>query len=382
MPSYTTWAQPAATCSHSNSQISTPANNAATQSLIAIQTKAHAFSLLTQRRPKFKFTGENKKVDFESFIHNFQSLTNIPGADDAMRLSELPHWFCGTAALIIDRFVTDADAAHGLSAAIKALKKEFGKRKVTAKQMLHDLLSGEKLPDREYQQIKTFLLQLEKCYKIATETKRQDSFDLPEMINEVIRAKLPHLAPKWAKKVSDAEQDADDDESPNLSFTQFLAFAKKQNSVAQTTGDILKPPETAKSALKPNARIAAHQVETGANRPNRKRPSSAPDVTRHTAGMAAHRPHTCPFCQGAPHHPNNCRKFAALSNPDKTKLVRDLRLCINCLSNTHLMANCPSRSRCNVPQCGAPHHTLLHGIRINAAPNNAHQNAQGQAPPS
>lgn len=41
----------------------------ASNPLLDVQTQAHAFSMLIQRRPKVKFSGENKKMDFESFIH-------------------------------------------------------------------------------------------------------------------------------------------------------------------------------------------------------------------------------------------------------------------------------------------------------------------------
>ena len=85
------------------------------------------------------------------------------------------------------------------------MKKEFGKKRQTAKQLLTDALTGGKLPSKDYAQIKSFALNLEKIYKIAKETKREESFHLSETIYEIIRTKIPHLADKWAKKVAEAE---------------------------------------------------------------------------------------------------------------------------------------------------------------------------------
>ena len=45
---------------------------------------------------------------------------------------------------------------------------------------------------------------------------------------------------------------------------------------------------------------------------------------------------------------------------EKLQNVKDLMLCYNCLSNSHLKPDCPSKIRCQEPNCGASHHTSLH----------------------
>ena len=177
----------------------------ASNPLLDVQTQSHAFAMLMQRRPKVKFSGENKKMDFESFIHRFETMTAVPGSTDVMRLAELSHWFTGNAALICDRFVSELDATKGLALALKALRKEFGRRVLTAKQMLQEILAGDRLSEKDFTGLKTFALKLEKAYQIAIDTRREGTFDLPETINDVLRLKLPHLAVNWAKKVSAAE---------------------------------------------------------------------------------------------------------------------------------------------------------------------------------
>ena len=123
--------------------------------LLEIQTQSHAFSMIMQKRPKIKFSGENKKLDFESYLHKFETTTAVPGCTDAMRVAEMPHWFTGNAGLIVDRFVSEPDATKGLSLALKALKKEFGRKTATAKQMLQELLAGDRIPERDFSTLKT-----------------------------------------------------------------------------------------------------------------------------------------------------------------------------------------------------------------------------------
>ena len=96
-----------------------------TAALLSIQTQAHAYQMLMQRRPKFKYTGDHKKIDFEAFVLQCEGLLKIPGATAEMQLAELPYWFGGTAGLITDRYLGAQDAKEALATAFRALKKEW-----------------------------------------------------------------------------------------------------------------------------------------------------------------------------------------------------------------------------------------------------------------
>ena len=67
----------------------------------------------------------------------------------------------------------------------------------------------------------------------------------------------------------------------------------------------------------------------------------------------------CPIC-AAPHFVYKCPQYASASMNEKLQMVKDLKLCYNCLSNSHLKLDCPSKIRCQEPNCGASHHTSLH----------------------
>ena len=64
----------------------------------------------------------------------------------------------------------------------------------------------------------------------------------------------------------------------------------------------------------------------------------------------------CEVCKES-HSTSQCNTFRQLSNEEKYKIVRNNKLCINCLSNKHMIKNCHSHG-CNI--CGRWHHTLLH----------------------
>ena len=64
----------------------------------------------------------------------------------------------------------------------------------------------------------------------------------------------------------------------------------------------------------------------------------------------------CEVCKDS-HPTSQCSTFKQLSNEEKYKIVKNNKLCINCLSNKHMITDCHSHG-CNI--CGKWHHTLLH----------------------
>merc|ERR1712015_167742 len=99
--------------------------------------------------------------------------------------------------------------------------------------MLQELISGEKFTEKEFSQIKNFIIQLERIHKVAVDTQRAVTFDTAEMYSEIIRGKLPHLASKWATKMARTNVNCPP-------FREFIEFLKEQNEHAEETADILK----------------------------------------------------------------------------------------------------------------------------------------------
>jgi len=64
----------------------------------------------------------------------------------------------------------------------------------------------------------------------------------------------------------------------------------------------------------------------------------------------------CEACKDS-HTVSQCSTFKQMSNDEKYNVVRNNKLCINCLSNKHTTKNCQSHG-CKI--CGKWHHTLVH----------------------
>uniref|UniRef100_A0A8D8UZ49 Endonuclease n=1 Tax=Cacopsylla melanoneura TaxID=428564 RepID=A0A8D8UZ49_9HEMI len=69
----------------------------------------------------------------------------------------------------------------------------------------------------------------------------------------------------------------------------------------------------------------------------------------------------CSVCNGAGHRIASCAKFLNLDPSHRIKKVKELKLCLACLSSTHFLPDCKSTYQCK--QCrSTSHHSLLHDL--------------------
>ena len=67
----------------------------------------------------------------------------------------------------------------------------------------------------------------------------------------------------------------------------------------------------------------------------------------------------CPLCQSN-HWLFCCEKFRKQTLEERQRLVKDKRLCNNCLATGHYVRACTKRSFCKVRGCSGTHSTFLH----------------------
>ena len=68
----------------------------------------------------------------------------------------------------------------------------------------------------------------------------------------------------------------------------------------------------------------------------------------------------CPMC-GRSHPLYRCEMFKSKPVEERAEFVKMKRICFNCFNSVeHSSRSCKSSVRCRTPECGKPHHTLLH----------------------
>ena len=92
-------------------------------------------------------------------------------------------------------------------------------------------------------------------------------------------------------------------------------------------------------------------------RPDHKRPASSfKPITSFAAQHASTQ--TCIACKVEKHPLYVCPKFKSINHEEKLSLLKEHKICMNCLTRSHFIKQCKSLHRCR--KCQSPHHTLLH----------------------
>ncbi|XP_076298362.1 uncharacterized protein LOC143217705 [Lasioglossum baleicum] len=95
------------------------------------------------------------------------------------------------------------------------------------------------------------------------------------------------------------------------------------------------------------------QSVANAKRPGPSRPASTSHVVEETVRTRS----PCSMCNDS-HSLRDCKAFRKLSPLAHFEVLKNERVCINCLGSEHTVSNCPSTHVCR--ECGGRHHTLLH----------------------
>ncbi|CAB4008040.1 Hypothetical predicted protein [Paramuricea clavata] len=131
-------------------------------------------------------------------------------------------------------------------------------------------------------------------------------------------------------------------------------------------------------------------LEVGENNPSKQHPNEiCPDPPtaafaigqsknstykpRHVPSTTAKR--ACVYCKGL-HSPNNCTVIT--DKKHRHNIVRDFKLCFNCLNDNHIVSQCKTRGRCKI--CHRKHHTSLCSAENPPPPNQDKQDPTPNVP--
>jgi len=334
-------------------------------------------------------------------LGRFNNITNQIGVTPEMVLSEIHHWFKGSASIIVTQFQNVLPATLAISKIKEKLKKEFGDKKFTARQLMDSLLKGKPLNQTQHGDVRVLLLSLERLYDKACETGREVNFNTRETYKEVLNKKLPHLIKGWGKRTAKNARDNEGTSYRELTFKQFISFCHNEahnaycSDTFMETGSVptISPssfsPNTSKQ-VKPKAKnaIAAMNVtatsssgNTGQNLkfPQVKKDDSRPnlpkgdvvssslgtkmvDSGKGSVGGNSGVGKGCASC-GFSHQLSKCRNFAKKSNEEKIALIRSRGICFLCLRQGHMSNVCPDDGQISCEVCQGRHNTLLHRKR-------------------
>ena len=344
--------------------------------------------IMERRRPSEKFTGEDKKIDFEDQLAQFNKAIDLPGLPASYKVAELPHWFGGLARVHISKYLRRDDHEQALEEAIEKLRYEHGNKATTAEEMLEELLKGKAIESNDAVGMNMAISKLEEAFFLAVETERDGDFNRKSLFRTILSNMFPHLRNKWATEVAKAQTKGKTMDK----FEDFLTFLTVQKKVAceveqlevetkRTTREH-KNERTNEEREKPKTQTRKPETETntddeGFTRVERRPRQNNTDRVCFVCNRPGHlardcdrRPqeptrktgtpdHECGLCKER-HWIQACSQFRDKNTNERLEYLEKQNRCLRCLRWPHKVEMCKFEGKCAV--CGsARHHTMIHG---------------------
>jgi hypothetical protein len=172
-------------------------------------------------RPKIKFTGNNKTINFEKFMEGMEKAMDQEGVTDNLRVREIEEWFGGEALEVV-HMVKQSGSKEESGLVLQKIKDElcmyFGTEVFKAGERLKELMRGGPIARGDYSKIRAFCIRLQGLYFAADSRDHTTMFGSNGTYVEVLKAKMPHLTAKWTKEFED------DKRGKEVSFPAFKEF--------------------------------------------------------------------------------------------------------------------------------------------------------------
>jgi len=302
-----------------------------------------AFQLPTVRIPDF----DGDPLKYFSFIRLFEANVERDSVDSSSRLARLMQYCTGKARQVIAGCAV-MSPDEGYSRAKALLKSRFGNEYTIAEAWIDKVCSGPGIKPMDRQSLQNLADDLVNCYDTLKAMACLSEVNNQKTLVKIIERLPAYLQHRWRKQVSGIRRATS---QPN--FEHVVTFARQ---AAEEVNDPV---------------YGINESEYSKRRPHRQ-----VIVNTASAGDFAHseqaRPH-CPMCSEQ-HSLFKCQAFKSADVQNRRALVRNKKLCYNCLRPGHRADVCNVNRTCSVPGCNKKHTKFLHSTVSTSAPNhNGHE---------
>ena len=228
---------------------------------------------------------------------------------------------------------------------IRALELEFGNKNLIAEKMANDI---KKLPSLESEKISLtqFATKLRNAVSTFKDANLVGYLHSPDLLKSVGNKLLSALKYSYNNYVSNSSNAVSTLErvSDFLDRQAELAVAGGLFGFERTPAPFTSQPHSSRRTERPTRRAVAYTIEHSG--------SSEDNLV-----IDGENTKQCVYCQRSGHNLTNCRNFARQTIERRWTLVKQYRVCFQCLQTGHMSVICAS------PYCGickGKHHTVLH----------------------
>jgi len=282
------------------------------------------------------FDGDAMK--FHSFISMFDESVGSVLQDGNAKLVRLLQYTRGRAKDAI-RQCSLIGGDEGYKQARKILLERFGNDHIITERIVRDLRNGK--PVRSAFDLLKLSDELSNCMLTLGRMKKLSEIEGQTCIVEVVNRLQPFLRNRWKKVALDKKRESG-------SYPKFDDLVKFIEQQAEEANDPVY-----------GSIGCRYERRESTNREKDPKPVSSFSSFTENAAQGGKRRYSCIVCDGD-HRVLFCDKFKGMKLADRISVVKDHRLCENCLIPNHRAADCRKPAVCSVPGCGRKHTRYIH----------------------
>ncbi len=322
-----------------------------------MQQQQQGIMALTLPQPAMEVFSGNP-VDYCNFIRAFESLVEQKTTNPSALLYYLIQYTSGSVQELMKSCLS-MRSEDGYYEARRLLKERYGQNYRIATAYIKKLIDGPAIKADEGTMLQEFSVQLSSCVNTLKEIDCVSKLNNPDNLKKIID-RLPYgMRLRW-RDVVDNIIERDNRDVTIEDVTDFV-ISKARSAThpvfGKVTNDSRPRPFFDKAKRQSSARAAGFATQAQQTpKPQEERPK-------------------CSIC-GSSHWISRCDKFRKHTLEERQKLVKEKKLCINCLCTGHFVRACTKESFCKVEGCNNKHSTFLHPR--SQAPHMSNENRESE----
>jgi hypothetical protein len=335
---------------------------------ITVETESHVLHrqmLDAINLPKATImTFDGEPIHYWLFINQFDSSVGDTSVSDAAKLNRLMQYCTGRAAKILQPCAL-MPPTEGYARARELLRERFGNDYTISEAWLRKITEGPLvIRPNDGVALQEYADDVNGCVETLRAMGRLGEVDNRSKMVRIVDRLPNYLVNRWRKQAVDTLNRHG--EYPGItSLAEFLQRAARElnDPVFGSVRDQSKQEKIVAPRIKSNA-YSSFSVQ--ASDKSSMYTQASDKSSMYTQASDKSSITMCYLCNQG-HRLVNCQRFMKMSSHEKLELVKQKRLCFNCLgSRSHMTSQCRHDIRCT--DCGRKHSSLLHQA-FNSAPN-------------
>ncbi len=283
---------------------------------------------------------------YHEWIRSFENLIETKTRNPGARLYYLVQYTSGNVKELMRSCLTMRDDL-GYAEARRLLYERYGQSNRVATAIIQNIINGPPIKSEDADGLQQFSVQLTSGANTLGDIGHITKFDNPDNLRKIMERLTFRMRVQWRDEVDRIFQR----EGRDVNIQDISAFVTNKARVASHPifGKISEPVKPTRSSAKPSNfrtnRASGYTIQVSNE--------SKSDFTSESPKLRCH------LCKSN-HWLTRCDQFKKSSLAERMKIVRNNRLCMNCLRTGHFVSACPKDSFCKVEGCTSKHSTFLH----------------------